>query len=119
MPQSTHIKVTAPKGRMTPIGRADGTEPGGGLLHVTSAVVCRVRYSQDVRRAMARGDLIPCDMNGAACTITLADAPDELEGWRIQLEGDRPIAAPNPADAVTDALSRAADALVPSSKEKV
>lgn len=86
MPQPTHIKVTAPPGKLTPIGRADGTEPGGGPLHVTSGVVCRVRYSQDVRRSIGRADLIPCDMNGASvASVELAAAPDELPGGKIDL----------------------------------
>jgi len=85
MPDPTHITVTAPAGRRTPIGRRDGAEPGGSQLCVVRGVVCRVRYSQDVRRSIARGDLIPCDMNGAPVTVTLAAAPSELPGGKLDL----------------------------------
>ena len=77
----THITVTAPPDRETPIGKADGIEPNGGQLRVTAASVRRVRYSQDVRRAIGRGDLIPCNMSGAAVpSVDLAAAPHELPG---------------------------------------
>lgn len=83
----THIKVTAPEGKLTPIGRADGTLPGGGLLHVRPGTICRVRYSQDIRRSINRGDLVACNMDGADVGVHLDDAaaPDELEGGIIDL----------------------------------
>lgn len=67
MPPLTHINVTAPEGRVTPIHHTDGASPGGGQLRVTSDVVARVRWlgSQNIRRAIKSGDLIMCDMNGA------------------------------------------------------
>src|SRR5262249_30685076 len=96
MPAPSHITVTAPAGRLTPIHRQDGAEPGGGLLFASEGAVVRGRYagSQSVRRAIARGDLIPCDMNGASvASAELAAAPDELPGGRIVLERrERPAA---------------------------
>ncbi len=84
MPNPTHITVTAPPDRVTPIHEDDGTDPGGGQLRVTAAFVDRVRYSQGVRRSIARGDLIPCNMAGAAVpSIDLASAPDGLPDGRI------------------------------------
>lgn len=84
MPDPTHITVTAPPDRVTPIHEADGIMPGGGQLRVTAAFVDRVRYSQSVRRAIARGDLIPCDMSGSAVpSAHLAASPEELSGGRI------------------------------------
>lgn len=86
MPDPTHITVTAPPGRKTPVHGRDGQEPGGGLLYVTNDVVARIRYSQTTRRSIGRGDLVPCDMNGAATTVTLAAAPDDLPGGKIVLD---------------------------------
>ncbi len=83
MPDPTHITVTAPPGKLTPIHRDDGAEPGGGLMYVASGEIRRVRLSQAIRRSIARTDLIPCDMNGAGVGIALAAAPDELTGGRI------------------------------------
>jgi hypothetical protein len=78
MPDPTHITVTAPPDRVTPIHKDDGVEPNGAQLRVTSAVTVRVRYSQSVRRAIARGDLIPCNMSGAAApSIDLKKAVTE------------------------------------------
>jgi hypothetical protein len=56
-----HITVTAPEGRKTPIHPMDGAEPGNALLHVEPGTTARVRYSAEVRRSIARGDLIPVD----------------------------------------------------------
>lgn len=79
MPDPTHITVTAPSDRVTPIHEADGITPGGGQLRVRAGVVARVRLSQSVRRSVARGDLIPCNMSGTAVpSIDLAAAPEEL-----------------------------------------
>ena len=58
------LTVTAPEGRTTPIAPNDAADPTGLVLTVTSDVVCRVRYSSDVRRAIACGDLIPCTVAG-------------------------------------------------------
>lgn len=80
MPEPAYILVTAPTGRVTPIHATDGFDPGGGLLYVTDGTVCRVRYSQAIRRAIARADLFPCDMNGAAVGLELATAPDDIGG---------------------------------------
>lgn len=86
MPHPTHITVTAPPDRVTPLHRDDGAAPGGMQLRSTAAFVDRVRYSQSVRRAIARGDLIPCDMSGSAVpSVDLAAAPDELPGGRIAI----------------------------------
>lgn len=78
MANLTHITVTAPPGRRTPIHPSDGVRPGGGALYVEHGCVERVRYSQTVRRSLGRGDLISCDLNGAPVTVTLAAAPMEI-----------------------------------------
>lgn len=80
-----YITVTAPSGRRTPIHHEDGTEPGGGQLCVVAGEIIRVRYagSQTIRRSIGRGDLIPCDMNGAAVGVALAASADELPGGRV------------------------------------
>ncbi len=87
MPPMTHITVVAPEGRLTPIHHLDGVEPGGGQLQVNHEFVRRVRYSQTTRRSIARGDLIPCDMNGTAvASVELADAPSELKDGRVPVQ---------------------------------
>lgn len=86
MAQFEYITVTAPSGMTTPIHPNDGREPGGGLLYANSSTIVRVRRSQDIRRACGRGDLIPCDMNGAPVMLHLAGAPEELPGGRIAIE---------------------------------
>lgn len=83
MPDPTHITVTAPAGKRTPVHSADGVEPGGAVLYVTDDVIARVRYSQTTRRSINRGDLIPCDMNGAAVGVALAAAPADLPGGKV------------------------------------
>lgn len=89
MPDPTHITVTAPTGKVTPIHESDGIAPGGVQLRVTAEAVERVRYSQSVRRAIGRGDLIPCNMSGAAVpSIDLAAAPDDLPGGSIAIRQD-------------------------------
>jgi len=76
----THITVTAPPGRLTPIHPNDGTDPGGHPTKAVAGVVKRVRFSQTIRRAIARGDLIPCDLDaGAVSGPSAAAAPDDLE----------------------------------------
>lgn len=80
MTAPSHITVTAPAGVTTPIHPTDGHEPGGGQLRITSDVVARVRYagSQSIRRAIARGDLVPCNMDGApVASVDLAWCPEE------------------------------------------
>lgn len=119
----THIKVTAPQGKLTPIGQADGRLPGGGSLRVHDGIICRVRYSQDIRRSIARGDLIPCDMNGADVGVHLDDAaaPEDLDVIQRDTRGPaRAIAATRTTrrvDVLTESLPHAASTLVPSSKE--
>ena len=91
MPTPTHITVTAPPGRVTPVDRRDGAEPGGGQLRVIDGVVVRVRFagSGAIRRSIARGDLIPCDMNGApVASAELAAAPTELPEGRVLVKRD-------------------------------
>lgn len=86
MPKATHIYVTAPPGRKTPVDKSDGVEPNGSLLYVDPGEVRRVRYflpngstSQTIRRSVNRGDLILCDMNGALVdSYELAAAPDAV-----------------------------------------
>lgn len=73
MPDPTHIMVTAPAGRRTPVHPSDGAEPGGATLFVTDGRVVPVRYSQTIRRSIARGDLVRCDMDAAADGVVLAD----------------------------------------------
>jgi len=97
MPAPSHITVTAPPGVTAPIHPSDGHEPGGGQLRVTYDVVARVRYagSQSIRRAIARGDLIPCNMDGGpVASVDLAACPEEHpEGAKRP----KPAAKPAPA----------------------
>jgi hypothetical protein len=84
----THITVTAPPGRLTPVHIDDGIEPGSAQLQVTSGHVCRVRYSHTIVRSIGRGDLIMCDANGApVASVELAASPQEIDGVK------KPIAA--------------------------
>jgi len=88
MPAPSHITVTAPPGRVTPIHSMDGAEPGGAQLRVIEGEVVRVRFagSQAVRRAIARGDLVMCDLNGApVASADLAACPADLPGGRIAI----------------------------------
>lgn len=86
MSRPTHILVTAAPGRLVPVHDRDGREHGGGRLFVEGAHVRRVAYSQDIRRSIGRGDLIPCDMNGAATTVELADSNTSLHEGKIVIE---------------------------------
>lgn len=90
MPDPAFITVTAPPGRRTPIHRDDGAEPGGAQLCAVEGEIIRVRYakSQSIRRSIARGDLIPCDMNGAAVDINIASCPKELPDGRVAIRRD-------------------------------
>lgn len=82
----SHVTVTAPAGRQTPIGAADGVEPGGGLLYVTAEVVCRVKHTHTIIRSVNRGDLILCNMDGSPVnSAQAAAAPEELPGGKIIL----------------------------------
>ena len=84
----THVTVTAPDGRLTPIHPDDGVGLGGAPLRVTSETVARVRWSQTTRRAVARGDLLLCDAAGKPVTGPHdAAAPDDLGA------GSRPVGA--------------------------
>lgn len=76
----THITVTAPEGRKTPIAPNDGVDPSGTLLYVDPGSVCRVRYSADVRRAIGRGDLVLCDLQAKPVKeLEQAACPKQLE----------------------------------------
>lgn len=87
MPNPTHITVTAPPDRVTPIHKDDGVEVNGAQLRVIAGRVARVRLSQSVRRAVNRGDLIPCNMSGAAVpSIDLAGSPDEAVSPPVKKE---------------------------------
>lgn len=75
----THVTVTAPPGRRTPVDAKDGVEPGGGPLYVTAERVRRVRFSHTTHRSIGRGDLILCNMDGApVAMVDQASAPDDL-----------------------------------------
>ncbi len=80
----THITVTAPEGRRTPIHPADGTHPQGllwvqGPKEEKRGDVARVRYSQDIQRSIKRGDLIPCRLDGTPVQdIAHASPPEPL-----------------------------------------
>jgi hypothetical protein len=75
----THITVTAPEGRLTPIAPNDGVDPSAALLLVEPGTVCRVRLSADVRRSLARGDLMPCNTEGKAVKLEEAGCDKQLE----------------------------------------
>jgi hypothetical protein len=60
----THVTVTAPEGRTTPVHHEDGVEPGGGQLVIIAGRVRRVKWSQTTMRSRNRGDLILCNMDG-------------------------------------------------------
>lgn len=101
MPDPTHITVTAPPDRVTPIHEADGITPSGAQLRVRAGVVARVRYSQSIRRAIARGDLIPCDMSGSVVpSAHLAAAPEELS------TGPGPVATKADLDALVGSIKK-------------
>lgn len=75
----THITVTAPEGRKTPIAPNDGIDPESHMLFVDPGTVCRVRYSADVRRAITRGDLVPCGLDGKPVELEKAGCTKQLE----------------------------------------
>lgn len=86
MAKISHVTVTAPEGRRTPIHPNDGTEPGGGQLYSTAEFVDRVAYSSTTIRAISRGDLVLCDLNGARVpSVELASAPTEIDGGRVRV----------------------------------
>jgi hypothetical protein len=95
----THILVTAPEGRLCPIHPSDGGDDAGGLLYVMHGRVTRVKYSQDVRRSIKDGDLIPCtrdgkpakDLEAAACNQPLPSGSPHVT------DDDHKPAAPAPA----------------------
>lgn len=68
----SHVTVTAPPGRLTPIHPDDGSGVGGLRLTVDPDHVARVRWSPTTRRAHKRGDLILCKLDG-----TPVKTPDE------------------------------------------
>lgn len=86
----THVTVTAPPGRRTPVHHEDGVEPGGDPLHLVSGKVRRVKYSQTTMRSIARGDLILCNMDGHAVeSAEAAAAPDEPPAAAPAKKGDK------------------------------
>lgn len=97
MSSATHIFVTCPEGRLAPVHKDDGIEPGGGVMYVRPGEVRRVRYwledgrtSQTTRRAVGRGDLVLCNMDGAPVdSYEAAAAPDELPDNRRPVAPDR------------------------------
>lgn len=85
MANPTHVFVTAPEGRLTPVAHADGVGPGGGQLLVSSKHVDRVRYTHTTIRSINRGDLVLCNMQGSVvATAALAAAPEDL--GRIEIK---------------------------------
>lgn len=82
----THITVTAPEGRKTPIHPNDGSDPESPtLMFVEHGTIARVKYSADVRRAIARGDLIAVDGDGAHTTdLEKASAPKAMQAFDIE-----------------------------------
>ena len=86
----THILVTAPEGRKCPIHPSGGSDVGG-LLYVEHGRVTRVKYDQDLRRSIARGDLIPCKLDGSPIS-TLVEAEPLQSGGPHVTEDDRKAA---------------------------
>ncbi len=79
----THIHVTAPEGKLTPVNTADAVEPGGHIMYVRPGEVRRVAYSQTTRRSVGRRDLLLCNLHGALVdSYDLASAPEEIPGGR-------------------------------------
>lgn len=80
-----YVRVTAPEGRRTPIHEDDGVDVGAVMLYVEPGSIRRVRWSQTVRRARNRGDLILCDMNGNRVdTVDLAEQVEDLPGGKLE-----------------------------------
>lgn len=95
MAEDKFITVTAPEGVTSPIHPNDGSDPNKPAgLQVTSGMVARVRYSQDIRRSIARGDLIPCTIDGKiekagrAITLDEADSPKGLHTGSVVSDED-------------------------------
>jgi hypothetical protein len=87
MPPS-HVSVTAPEGKLTPIHTEDGCEPGGYILYVKPGWISRVRYSQSIRRSITRLDLTLCNMDGApVASCELAAAPTDFGKIEIKKGG--------------------------------
>ena len=119
-----YITVTAPEGRKVPVHPNDAAEIGGTLHHVEAPHVSRVRYSSEVRRAITRGDLIPCTIDGHPVgdyakrdyNLEHAAAPESLSvGSRVTAAGgpsERPTPIPGKprphplGKATTDASGR-------------
>lgn len=96
MPLPTHVTVTAPAGRLTPIHPEDGVDIAGAPLRVAPGTVRRVRWSQTTSRAVGRGDLILCRRDGSRVRTPEEAACDEdLPGLRL------PIADPAPGPITT------------------
>lgn len=82
----THVTVTAPEGRLTPIHPEDGVGIAGAALRIGPGEVCRVRWSQTTIRAVRRGDLILCTAEGTPVgTPQEAERTTDLPGLRVIL----------------------------------
>lgn len=80
MTRPTHVTVTAPPGRLTPIHEGDGRRPGGAQLLVAPGMIERVKLSQHTMRSITRGDLVLCTMDGkTVASYELAAAPVPLD----------------------------------------
>jgi len=96
MEEKRYITVTAPPGLKVPVHKEDGRCPDGlPVLLVEADTVCRVAYSSSTRRAIKRGDLVPCNMAGTTVPLEQADCPKPLgDGHdKIWLKGPRSAAA--------------------------
>jgi hypothetical protein len=94
-----NIFVTAPEGRLTPIGSS-----GGAVTYVRPGEVRTVRYfgpdgttDQTIRRAKNRGDIVLCDMNGDPVeSFEAAMAPDEvIDSYPRSVASKRPAQKPD------------------------
>jgi len=82
----THVTVTAPEGRMTPIHPDDGVDAGNRRLFVEHGFISRVRWTQTTRRARNRGDLILCNMSGEPVdSAELATSRQDLPERKVSI----------------------------------
>lgn len=97
MSNPTHVTVTAPPGRLTPIHPNDGVDLAGHPLRVRPGEIRRVRWSENTRRAVARGDLILCDRAGKEVGLPKdAACPDDLPDLKIVIDASPDTAARRP-----------------------
>lgn len=83
-PPLTHVLVTAPEGRSTPVCEKDGREPGGAQLVVVAGEIRRVKFSHTTIRSVNRGDLILCNMDGKVVkSFEAASSPKDIDGGKI------------------------------------